>query len=134
MVRPQRFQPLRRDIIDTMEENGHPAIETIWVTGGLIKNKLYLQAHADATSCTLVLPQEQEAVLLGAAVLGARAGGTYRTFPSPPQTKSAPKFTSYQSIKNLLYIHTHTRARAHTHASTRTSTHARARAHTHMCG
>ena len=89
-----------------MEENGHPAIETIWVTGGLIKNKLYLQAHADATSCTLVLPQEQEAVLLGAAVLGARAGGTYRTFPSPPQTTQECPEVHKLSINKIFATHT----------------------------
>lgn len=71
-----------KHIIDTMTENGHAPIETIWVTGGLIKNRLYLQAHADATGCTLVLPQEQEAVLLGSAVLGARAAGAFPDLPS----------------------------------------------------
>jgi len=71
-----------KHIIDTMVENGHAPIETIWVTGGLIKNRLYLQAHADATGCTLVLPQEQEAVLLGSAVLGARAAGVFPDLPT----------------------------------------------------
>ena len=70
-----------KHIIDTMTENGHAPIETIWVTGGLIKNRLYLQAHADATGCTLVLPKEQEAVLLGSAVLGARAAGAFPDLP-----------------------------------------------------
>ena len=71
-----------------MTENGHAPIETIWVTGGLIKNRLYLQAHADATGCTLVLPHEQEAVLLGSAVLGVRAAGVFSDLPTDLPTAS----------------------------------------------
>lgn len=71
-----------KHIIQEMEENDHAPIETIFVTGGLTKNPLYLQAHADATGCTLVLPKEKEAVLLGAAVLGARAGEAFADLPA----------------------------------------------------
>ena len=38
---------------------------------------MFLQSHADATGCRVVLPEEPEAVLLGAAILGAVAAGAY---------------------------------------------------------
>jgi len=71
-----------KHILDACEEAGHEPVTSIFVTGGLVKNPLYLQAHADITGCVLELPHEPEAVLLGAAVLGARAGGSFDTLQS----------------------------------------------------
>ena len=65
-----------RDIIEHMNAEGY-RIETIFACGGGSKNPLFLQTHADVTGCRLVLPKEPEAVLLGAAVLGAAASGMY---------------------------------------------------------
>jgi ribulose kinase len=59
-----------------MNETGYE-IDTIFATGGGTKNPVFLRAHTDATGCRLVLPAEPEAVLLGAAMLGAVAGGNY---------------------------------------------------------
>ncbi|MFS8071941.1 MAG: FGGY-family carbohydrate kinase [Byssovorax sp.] len=36
---------------------------------------MFLREHADITGCRVVLPKEPEAVLLGAAILGAVASG-----------------------------------------------------------
>ncbi|NPD65647.1 FGGY-family carbohydrate kinase [Lichenicola cladoniae] len=63
-----------RHIIETLNGEGY-AIDTILASGGGTKNPVFLREHADASGCTLVLPREPEAVLLGAAILGAVAGG-----------------------------------------------------------
>ena len=63
-----------RHIIEEMNKNGF-AIDTILACGGGTKNPVFLREHADITGCTLVLPTEKEAVLLGSAVLGAVASG-----------------------------------------------------------
>lgn len=65
-----------RHIIETLNAAGY-AIDTLIVTGGGAKNPEFLRAHADATGCRLLLPRETDAVLLGAAVLGAVAGGRF---------------------------------------------------------
>ncbi len=86
-----------RDIVRAMNEAGY-RIETLFVTGGGTKNPLWLQEHADATGLTLVLPEEPEAVLLGAAMLAARAAGLYpnaagshaRHVPSRPHHRAQP--------------------------------------------
>jgi FGGY-family pentulose kinase len=65
-----------RHIVEALNAEGY-AIDTILACGGGTKNPVFLREHADATGCTLILPQEPEAVLLGAAVLGAVAGGLH---------------------------------------------------------
>jgi ribulose kinase len=50
-------------------------IKTLFASGGDARNPLFLREHADITGCRVVLPKEAEAVLLGAAILGAVASG-----------------------------------------------------------
>ena len=63
-----------KHVIDVMNAHGH-RIETLVATGGDTKNPVFLREHADVTGCTIVLPREPEAVLLGSAMLGAVASG-----------------------------------------------------------
>jgi D-ribulokinase len=63
-----------RHILDTMNAAGF-RIATILACGGDTKNPVFVREHADITGCPVVLPEESEAVLLGAAVLGAVASG-----------------------------------------------------------
>jgi FGGY-family pentulose kinase len=63
-----------RHIIETMNGSGY-AIDTVLACGGDTKNPVFVREHADVTGCRVVLPREPEAVLLGAAILGAVASG-----------------------------------------------------------
>ncbi|CAN9503098.1 unnamed protein product [Ophioblennius macclurei] len=63
-------------ILEAMKEAGHD-IRTLFLCGGLSKNALYVQVHANATGLPVVLPDQMEAVLVGAAVLGACASQDY---------------------------------------------------------
>ena len=65
-----------RHIVDTMNSSG-AAIDTILASGGGTRNPVFLREHADATGCRIVLAREEDAVLLGSAILGrvAAAGG-----------------------------------------------------------
>lgn len=65
-----------RHIIETLNGEGY-AIDTILASGGGTKNPVFLREHAHASGCSLILPREPEAVLLGAAILGAVAGGAH---------------------------------------------------------
>jgi FGGY-family pentulose kinase len=65
-----------RQIIETMNASGY-TIDTILASGGGTKNPIFLREHADATGCRIVLAREGDAVLLGAAILGAVASGAY---------------------------------------------------------
>ncbi len=67
-----------RHIIETLNTHGY-AVTTLAVTGGDAKNPVFLREHADITGCEILLPETEEAVLLGAAMLGATAAGEYAT-------------------------------------------------------
>ncbi len=63
-----------RHILEAMNAEGY-RVKTLFASGGDTKNPVFLREHADATGCRVVLPAEPEAVLLGAAILGAVASG-----------------------------------------------------------
>jgi len=63
-----------RHILEAMNAEGY-RINTLFASGGDTRNPVFVREHADATGCRVVLPAEPEAVLLGAALLGAVAAG-----------------------------------------------------------
>ena len=65
-----------RHIVDAMNAKGYK-VRTILACGGDTKNPVFVRQHANATGCRIVLAKEPEAVLLGAAMLGAVAAGAY---------------------------------------------------------
>uniref|UniRef100_A0A8C3M3Z6 FGGY carbohydrate kinase domain-containing protein n=1 Tax=Chrysolophus pictus TaxID=9089 RepID=A0A8C3M3Z6_CHRPC len=65
-----------RHILEAMEAAGHH-INTLFLCGGLSKNPLFVQMHADITGKPVVLSKEVESVLVGAAILGACASGDF---------------------------------------------------------
>lgn len=66
------------DVVDAFRSNGvDPRLMVI--SGGAARSPLVRQIMADTTGLTVALPETQEPVLLGAAMLGAFAGGAYRS-------------------------------------------------------
>ncbi|XP_073002062.1 uncharacterized protein [Typha latifolia] len=65
-----------RHIVEHCNSHGHK-IDTLLACGGLAKNSVYIQEHADIIGCPIILPRENESVLLGAAILGAVAAKRY---------------------------------------------------------
>jgi ribulose kinase len=47
------------------------------LTGGHVANPLLVRLYADATDCTVELPDEEDSVLLGTAVVAAAASGIH---------------------------------------------------------
>ncbi|CAI1923375.1 TPA: FGGY-family carbohydrate kinase [Serratia marcescens] len=69
-----------RHIIETMNHSGY-SIDTIMASGGGTKNPIFVQEHANATGCAMLLPEESEAMLLGGAMMGTVAAGVFDTLP-----------------------------------------------------
>lgn len=62
--------------MDALAQSGH-SVSSLLMCGGLAKNPLYVELHADATGLPVLLPSETESVLLGGAILAASASGRY---------------------------------------------------------
>jgi FGGY-family pentulose kinase len=65
-----------REIVEAMRAAGH-RIDRIVACGGSTKNPLWLREHADATDCEICMVADEDAVTLGAALLGATACGAF---------------------------------------------------------
>ena len=70
-----------RHILDRMEEYGY-RFEALHVTGGHVHNPLLLELYADVTGRKVVVPQTQDAVLLGTAMTATVAGGMHPDLPA----------------------------------------------------
>jgi ribulose kinase len=70
-----------RHIIDTLNAHDY-TIRDLHLTGGHIANALLIRLYADATGCTVVLPDEEDSVLLGTAIVAAVAAGAFPSLQS----------------------------------------------------
>ncbi|XP_073525815.1 FGGY carbohydrate kinase domain-containing protein-like [Phyllobates terribilis] len=85
-----------RHIVEHCNAHGHK-IDTLVACGGLAKNPLYIQEHADITGYPVILPRESESVLLGAAMLGAVAAQKYSSLHEAMKALSAAGQVIYPS-------------------------------------
>jgi FGGY-family pentulose kinase len=104
-----------RHIVDAMNAGGH-RIETLIACGGDAKNPVFLREHADATGCRIALPGEPEAVLLGAAMLGAVAAGHHPSVlaamgamsrPSSVISPSGGAVAAFHDAKHRVFLRMH---------------------------
>ena len=78
-----------RHIVETLNEKGY-AIDTIFACGGGTKNAVFLQEHADALGMKIILGAEEEAVLLGSAILAGVAAGIHTSVSDAMAKMSRP--------------------------------------------
>ncbi|WP_413453840.1 FGGY-family carbohydrate kinase [Erwinia persicina] len=107
-----------RHIIETMNQTGY-SIDTIMASGGGTKNPLFVQEHANASGCTMLLAEESESMLLGSAMMGTVAAGVYDTLPEAmnamsrigktvtPQTNEIKRYydRKYRIFRELYHDH-----------------------------
>ncbi|GHU28520.1 ribulokinase [Betaproteobacteria bacterium] len=100
-----------RHIIESMNAAGH-RIERIVMCGGGTKNPYWLRENADATGCDIHLVSEEDAVTLGAALLGAVACGAFPNLPAAAATlvrpggsiKARPETKAFHDAKYAVYL------------------------------
>ncbi len=93
-----------RHIIEEMNKAGYE-IDTLICCGGGAKNPVFLQQHANATGCRIILPEEPEAVLLGSSMLGAVASGDFKTLQHAMKAMSRPKRVIMPEFESKEYHH-----------------------------
>jgi FGGY-family pentulose kinase len=78
-----------RHIIAALNEAGY-RIDTLHVTGGHTKNPLLMELYADAAGCNVVVPDTEDAVLLGTAMVAATAAGLHPDLPAAAAGMARP--------------------------------------------
>jgi FGGY-family pentulose kinase len=108
-----------RHIIDALNIHGY-RIDTLHLTGGHAKNPLLVELYADVTGCRLVVPETEDAVLLGTAMVAAAGAGLHRDLRGAaaamapagreraPEPEAAARFG--RDYKTFLLMHEHRRA------------------------
>ncbi len=113
------------EIIEAMQQAGH-RIERLVMCGGGAKNPLWVREHADVTGRDIHSVADDDAVCLGAALLGATAAGAFadptraaaamvrpgRVVAARPATREfhAAKFTIYSALHKAVRRHRETMA------------------------
>jgi D-ribulokinase len=99
------------DVVDVMRAHAIPC-RTMVISGGASRSPLVRQIMADTTGLTVALPATPEPVLLGAAMLGAVAGGTFASIGEamramsrlgPVTRPTAPATARFHSAKRRVY-------------------------------
>ncbi|KAG5112515.1 hypothetical protein JHK82_035784 [Glycine max] len=101
-----------RHIVEHCNAHGHK-INTLLACGGLSKNPIFIQEHADIIGSPIILPRESEPVLLGAAILGAVATRKYHSLSEAMKALNAagqvihpskdPKVKKYHDAKYKIF-------------------------------
>jgi D-ribulokinase len=76
------------DVVEAFRSHGVDS-DLMLISGGAGRSSLVRQIMADTTGLTVAVPETQEPVLLGAAMLGAVAGGCYESIGEAMASMSA---------------------------------------------
>ncbi|WP_454851880.1 FGGY-family carbohydrate kinase [Rhizobium binxianense] len=76
-----------RHILEKMKDYGYVP-DTLHVAGGHVKNPVLMELYSDATGCKVVVPEMNEAVLLGTAIAASVACGLYKDIATAGEAMS----------------------------------------------
>lgn len=92
-----------RQILEAMEKSGIRP-ERLHLTGGHVKNPLLVELYGDVTGRELVIPDTDDAVLVGTAMNAAAAGGLYPSLAAAGVGMAAPSRSRQpDEAKHALY-------------------------------
>jgi D-ribulokinase len=92
------------DVVDEFRSHG-VASDLMVIGGGASRSVLVRQIMADTTGLTVALPETQEPVLLGAAMLGAVAGGSHGSIAEAMAAMSAIGWQSQPTAPEMAEFH-----------------------------
>jgi D-ribulokinase len=92
------------DVVDAFRSHGVDT-DLMVIGGGAGRSWLVRQIMADTTGLTVALPETQEPVLLGAAMLGAVAGGVYGSIADAMTSMSAIGWLSEPTTPEIADFH-----------------------------
>jgi D-ribulokinase len=92
------------DVVDAFRAHGVDS-DLMVMGGGAGRSALVRQIMADTTGLAVALPETQEPVLLGAAMLGAVAGGAYGSVSEAMASMSAIGWLSAPTAPGMVDVH-----------------------------
>src|SRR5256885_538292 len=92
------------DVVEAFRSHGVGS-DLMVISGGAGRSSLVRQIMADTTALTVAVPQTQEPVLLGAAMLGAVAGNVYGSIGEPMGSMSAIGCLSEKTAPGMADFH-----------------------------
>ena len=92
------------DVVDAFRSHGVDS-DLMVISGGAGRSSLVRQIMADTTGLTVAVPETQEPVLLGAAMLGAVAGHAYGSIGEAMASMSAIGRSSEPSARGMADFH-----------------------------
>jgi D-ribulokinase len=92
------------DVVEAFRSHGVDS-DLMVMGGGAGRSSLVRQIMADTTGLTVALPETQEPVLLGAAMLGAVAGNAYGSIGEAMASMSAIGWSSQPTAPGLAEFH-----------------------------
>jgi D-ribulokinase len=92
------------DVVDALRAHGVES-ELMVISGGAVRSALVRQIMTDTTGLTVALPETQEPVLLGAAMLGAVAGKVYGSIGEAMTSMSAIGWSSVPTGTDVAEFH-----------------------------
>src|SRR5882672_1969815 len=92
------------DVVDALRAHGVES-ELMVISGGAARSALVRQIMTDTTGLTVALPETQEPVLLGAAMLGAVAGRVYGSIGEAMTSMSAIGWSSEPTGTGMADFH-----------------------------
>jgi FGGY-family pentulose kinase len=81
-----------RHIVDALNHHGY-GIDTLHLTGGHAGSPLLVRLYADATDCRVILPEEEDSVLLGTAIVACLAAGLHGSMSDAAQAMRRSRAT-----------------------------------------
>src|ERR1700686_2470100 len=99
------------DVVEAFRSHGVDS-DLMLISGGAGRSSLVRQIMADTTGLTVAVPETQEPVLLGAAMLGAVAGGCYESIGEAMASMSAIGCLSEPTAPGMADFH-RTKRRVH---------------------
>lgn len=99
--------------MDALKESGRAPFSSLLICGGLSKNSLFVETHAEACNLPILVPTESEMVLVGAAILASCSAKVYpdlETAAKEMGSKSQvilprPENRDYHDRKYQVFLH-----------------------------
>ena len=78
-----------RFILETIEDKSSAKFDAIVITGGLTKTQLFVSTNANAAKIPVIVPDTDNGVLLGSAMLAGVASGCYDSLKTAQNSMSS---------------------------------------------